>query len=160
MRSATSLGTIGSALSTFIAAEKVGVPPYEHESPILDLSVVPSRRDDMEALALMLIHLVTPNGLPWTRNGIPKDDEQHDRIVFEKLNARPDDLCYGLPSVFEEFLRYCRRLKFLDQPNYKFWRDQFAQLAKERGYFESDGRVSDDFIWPPRPEKVRSWFIH
>ncbi|KAK7681613.1 hypothetical protein QCA50_015346 [Cerrena zonata] len=33
---------------------------------------VPSRRDDLEAVALMLIHLLTPNGLSWTRNGVPK----------------------------------------------------------------------------------------
>ncbi|KAH8108676.1 CK1/CK1 protein kinase [Phellopilus nigrolimitatus] len=115
---------------------------------------VPSRRDDMEALALMLIHLVTENGLPWTRNGVPKTDKLHDIIIRKKLNARPDVLCRGLPPVFEEFLRYCRRLRFLDQPNYRFWRKEFAALAREKGYVEPDGSVSDALVWPPRLEEV------
>ena len=58
----------------------------------------------MEALALMLIHVLTKGGLPWTRNGIPKDDKQHDVIIRTKLRAQPEDLCRGLPPVFEEFL--------------------------------------------------------
>lgn len=105
----------------------------------------------MEALALMLIHLLTPGGLPWTRNGVPQDDEEHDLLIDEKLQARPDDLCRGLPPVFEEFLRYCRRLKFFDQPNYAFWRNEFSEVAQEHGFVEQNGSVSDAFHWPPRP---------
>ena len=44
---------------------------------------VPTRRDDMEALALMLIHLLTPAGLSWTRNGVPKTDVAHNRLKRE-----------------------------------------------------------------------------
>lgn len=105
---------------------------------------VPSRRDDMEALALMLIHLLTPRGLSWTRNGVPKTDIAHERLKREKRAARPEDLCRGLPTEFEEFLRYCRRLNFYDQPNYKFWIDEFRSLALESGF-----PADYDFIWPP-----------
>ncbi|KAI0081547.1 CK1/CK1 protein kinase [Panus rudis PR-1116 ss-1] len=111
---------------------------------------VPSRRDDMEAVALMLIHLLTPRGLSWTRNGVPKTDAAHDRLIREKRDARPEDLCRGLPPVFEEFLRYCRRLKFADCPDYDYWKEEFAALAEEHGY-----PASDEFIWPPpQPEPV------
>ncbi|KAI4518927.1 kinase-like domain-containing protein [Schizophyllum commune] len=106
---------------------------------------VPSRRDDMEAAALMLIHLLTPNGLSWTRNGVPKTDEAHDRLKREKKNARPEDLCRGLPSEFEEFLRYCRRLNFMDRPDYQRWKDEFAALAEEQGFGDCS-----QFEWPPR----------
>ncbi|KAF6757480.1 CK1/CK1 protein kinase [Ephemerocybe angulata] len=75
---------------------------------------VPSRRDDLEAAALMLIHMLTPRGLSWTRNGVPKTDEAHDRLIAEKQTARPEDLCRGIPYEFEDFLRYCRKLKFMD----------------------------------------------
>ncbi|KAF8635946.1 hypothetical protein AX15_000114 [Amanita polypyramis BW_CC] len=105
---------------------------------------VPSRRDDMEALALMLIHLLTPRGLSWTRNGIPKTDDAHERLKREKRNARPEDLCRGFPPEFEEFLRYCRRLNFHDEPDYGRWIKQFRTLAMESGFPEED-----DFIWPP-----------
>ncbi|KAG1840610.1 kinase-like domain-containing protein [Suillus subalutaceus] len=99
---------------------------------------VPSRRDDLEAAALMFIHLLTPGGLSWTRNGIPKTDSAHDRIKRAKKSARPEDLCKGIPSEFEEFLRYCRRLKFLT--------DEFQALAQDSGFTDIER-----FIWPPPP---------
>ncbi|KAJ7366790.1 kinase-like domain-containing protein [Mycena albidolilacea] len=111
---------------------------------------VPSRRDDLEAAALMLIHLLTPRGLPWTRNGVPKTDEAHDRLIKEKKAARPEDLCRGLPSEFEEFLRYCRRLQFQECPDYERWREEFRALAVEEGFPECD-----DFIWPPERTQTK-----
>ena len=95
--------------------------------------------------------MLTPDGLPWTRNGIPRDEDDHDRLIEEKRLARPDNLCRGLPSVFEEFLRYCRRLKFFDQPDYAYWRTAFADVAKQHGFVENDGNVSDELHWPPKP---------
>jgi casein kinase 1 len=109
----------------------------------------------MEAAALMFIHLLTPRGLPWTRNGVPKSDLAHERLKREKKNARPEDLCKGMPGEFEEFLRYCRRLKFKDQPNYKFWIEEFRGLAINHGYSDSD-----DFLWPPVPPQVRFNYIN
>ncbi|KAJ6619462.1 kinase-like protein [Mycena sp. CBHHK59/15] len=105
---------------------------------------VPSRRDDLEAAALMLIHLLTPRGLPWTRNGVPKTEDAHDRLKKEKRSARPEELCRGLPDEFEEFLRYCKRLQFQECPDYERWREEFRALAIEQGLPEND-----DFIWPP-----------
>ena len=98
----------------------------------------------------MLIHMLTPNGLHWTRNGVPKNDAQHRRIKKEKREARPEDLCKGLPSEFEEFLRYCRRLKFAECPDYERWIEEFRNLADEEGF----GR-SDAFIWPPPPQPAQ-----
>lgn len=111
---------------------------------------VPSRRDDMEAAALMFIHLLTPRGLSWTRNGVPKTDTAHERLKREKRNARPEDLCKGLPVEFEDFLRYCRRLKFQEQPDYATWKLAFQELAMSTGY-----SGLEDFIWPPEPPQVR-----
>ncbi|KAL0960714.1 hypothetical protein HGRIS_005740 [Hohenbuehelia grisea] len=107
---------------------------------------VPSRRDDMEAAALMFIHLLTPRGLPWTRNGVPKTDDAHARLKQAKRHARPEDLCRDIPSEFEEFLRYCRRLKFEEQPDYAQWREEFRSLAVEQGFPNDDA-----FVWPPPP---------
>jgi casein kinase 1 len=95
----------------------------------------------------MFIHLLTPGGLSWTRNGVPKNNAQHDRIKREKRNAKPEDLCKGLPAEFEEFLRYCRRLKFSECPDYARWKEEFSELAKEEGF-----PGIEDFVWPPPPE--------
>ena len=111
---------------------------------------VPSRRDDLEALALMLIHLLTPGGLSWTRNGVPKDNVEHDRLKRVKMSARPEDICRGMPDEFEEFLRYCRKLKFAETPDYGHWIDEFRQLAMLHGFPEGDA-----FVWPPLPPPVR-----
>jgi len=99
----------------------------------------------------MLIHLLTPRGLSWTRNGVPKTDAAHDILKSEKQSARPEDLCQGLPVEFEDFLRYCRRLQFQETPDYDQWIDEFRELAIENGYPNSD-----DFVWPPPMERV-SW---
>lgn len=105
-----------------------------------------SRRDDLESAALLLLHILTPGGLPWTRNGVPRNDAAHDRLKREKRNALPEDLGFGLPEEFEEFLRYCRSLAFAEQPDYARWRTRFRDLADELGY-----RDVDRFIWPPPP---------
>jgi casein kinase 1 len=92
----------------------------------------------------MLIHMLTPRGLAWTRNGVPKTSSAHDLLIEEKRLARPEDLCRGLPEEFEDFLRYTRKLKFEQQPDYTTWIENFRQLKIESGYSSSD-----DFVWPP-----------
>lgn len=105
---------------------------------------VPSRRDDLEAAALMFIHLLTPRGLSWTRNGVPKTDDAHNRLKAEKRKATPEGLCRGLPIEFEEFLAYTRRLAFKENPDYTQWVNRFRDLAVDEGFANID-----QFIWPP-----------
>lgn len=112
---------------------------------------VPTRRDDLEAMALMLIHLLTHAGLSWTRNGVPKETPEHDRLKKEKARARPEDLCRGMPSEFEEFLRYCRKLRFAELPDYERWREEFRGLMAEHGFGEDE-----KFLWPPPAVDVSS----
>ena len=57
----------------------------------------------MEALALMLIHLLTPGGLSWTRNGVPKTEEAHDILKREKAGARPEELGDCIDMMMIEF---------------------------------------------------------
>lgn len=102
----------------------------------------------------MFIHLLTPRGLSWTRNGVPENTEAHDRLKAEKRKATPEMLCRGLPSEFEEFLAYTRRLAFKECPDYALWMDKFRDLAKEEGYQDVD-----KFIWPP-PVPAVSKFSH
>ncbi|KAI9443107.1 kinase-like domain-containing protein [Lactarius indigo] len=99
-----------------------------------------SRRDDLESAALLLIHILTPGGLSWTRNGVPRDEVAHDRLKREKRAALPEDLARGLPEEFEEFLRFAQK------PDYAYWRERFRDLAKDLGY-----KDIDRFIWPPPP---------
>ncbi|KAG6900183.1 hypothetical protein C0993_001895 [Termitomyces sp. T159_Od127] len=104
----------------------------------------------MEAAALMLIHILTPRGLSWTRNGIPDTDAAHDRIKDQKQRARPEDLCRNLPEEFEEFLRYCRSLSFAEQPDYARWIETFRDLKVDSGYEDTE-----DFVWPPPAPRIK-----
>ena len=104
----------------------------------------------MEALALMLIHMLTPGGLSWTRNGVPQTSGAHDHLMAEKRAARPEDLCRGLPPVFEEFLRASRKLDFAARPDYEHWIEEFRDLADEYGF-----KDIDRFIWPSPCPQVR-----
>jgi len=126
-----------------IVVEKASNVNCNHSSFLNEL-VVPSRRDDLEALALMLIHVLTPRGLTWTRNGIPKTSEAHNSLKGEKRKATPESLCRGLPSEFEEFLTYTRRLNFKECPNYSLWVERFRDLSIHLGY-----KNVEKFIWPP-----------
>ena len=54
-----------------------------------------------------------------------------------------------MPDEFEEFLRYCRKLKFAETPDYGHWIDEFRGVAKSHGFPESDA-----FVWPPSPLPV------
>ena len=102
----------------------------------------------------MFIHLLTPRGLSWTRNGIPKTAAAHNILKLEKRNATPEDLCRGLPAEFEEFLSYTRRLKFKENPDYALWVDRFRDLAMELGFMDIE-----PFVWPPPPSTVSSFHL-
>lgn len=99
----------------------------------------------------MFIHLLTPRGLSWTRNGIPKTSAAHNILKMEKRKATPEDLCRGLPAEFEEFLSYTRRLKFKDNPDYILWIDRFRDLAMDLGFMDVE-----PFVWPPPVPTVSS----
>lgn len=94
--------------------------------------IQPSRRDDLESLAYLLVH-ISKGSLPWqsiTRNDIAK-------IRVKKATTPVSEICCGLPSVFSDYLRYTRRLSFQERPNYAACRELFAskfcQIIKSRG---------------------------
>ena len=65
-----------------------------------------SRRDDLESLAYMLIHLSRDGGLPWN----PADGED---VVLEKKECiHETDLCEGLPIQMTIFLKYVKSLAY------------------------------------------------
>lgn len=61
-----------------------------------------SRRDDLESLAYMLIHLSRDGGLPWN----PSDGEA--AVKVQKATVDESDLCRGLPMELAEFLKYVK----------------------------------------------------
>jgi hypothetical protein len=54
-----------------------------------------------------------------------------------------DELCKGHPEEFREFMNYCRKLQFAEDPDYKFVLGLFEGCMKKNGW---DPKVPD-FIW-------------
>ena len=85
-----------------------------------------SRRDDIESLLYILIYL-KGGYLPWLR--IPKEKHYEICRLRDKISIK--DLCISEDPVFDEYLTYCRALKFDEKPNYDYLKSLF-QFALRR----------------------------
>lgn len=54
-----------------------------------------------------------------------------------------EELCRGHPVEFREFMEYCRKLKFEQEPDYRLCINFFESCMQRH---EFDGRVMD-FTW-------------
>lgn len=104
----------------------------------MHLGIEPSRRDDLESLGYMLIHLAK-GCLPW--QGLKKEGvDPKDLIRDKKISTSLDSLCKGLPGCFKEYLVYCRDLSFEQTPDYKYLIDIFTQDSE-------DNNIPIEFEW-------------
>lgn len=65
-----------------------------------------TRRDDLESLAYMLIHISSNDGLPWN----PQQSEQ--TIKRKKESIDEMELVAGLPDELGVLLKYAKQLKY------------------------------------------------
>lgn len=92
-----------------------------------------SRRDDLESLGYVLMYFLR-GALPW--RSIPTNtlDEKIRRIRQILLKTTIEELCEGLPLEFVSYLKYCRSLKFEEEPDYGYLRKLFRTLAERMNY--------------------------
>jgi serine/threonine protein kinase len=77
-----------------------------------------SRRDDLESLGYMLLHMIR-GFLPW--QGLPGSGEaKADAILRFKGTISLEDLCTGAPAQFKFFLAHVRNLKYDETPDYEY----------------------------------------
>ena len=88
-----------------------------------------SRRDDLESIANMLIYIYTGK-LPW--KGINLKDRQRKKKYLEMLLLKkftsPEKICEGMPKEYVEFYKYCKNLKFEQDPDYEYLRNIFRKI--------------------------------
>jgi len=101
-----------------------------------------SRRDDLETIGHVLLYFLR-GSLPW--QGLPgrSQNEKYNNIKKKKLEVTVDELCKGHPEEFREFMNYCRKLQFTEDPDYKYVLGLFEGCMKKNGW---DPKVPD-FIW-------------
>jgi hypothetical protein len=87
-----------------------------------------SRRDDLETIGHVLLYLLK-GSLPW--QGLPgrSKNEKYAAIKKKKIETPLETLCRGQPHEFQEFMEYCRSLKFEQEPNYKICQNLFESCA-------------------------------
>jgi serine/threonine protein kinase len=80
-----------------------------------------SRRDDLESAAYMLLYF-SQGALPW----MATIDEEY---ISELKGKSLDVLFKDAPTELKEFLRYCRKLKFDETPDYAFLRRLIVSMG-------------------------------
>lgn len=81
--------------------------------------IEPSRRDDLESLAHILIYFLR-GSLPWQRLEGSSQKQRFRQIMQRKRKTTTAELCAGLPDEFRNFLDYARHLSFDAEPDYEY----------------------------------------
>ncbi len=78
-----------------------------------------SRRDDLETIGHVLLYFLR-GSLPW--QGLPgrSKNEKYHNIKKKKVETSLDELCKNLAPEFKQFMEYCRKLSFTDDPDYTY----------------------------------------
>lgn len=97
------------------------------------LGIEQSRRDDLEGLGYVLLYFLK-GSLPWQGLQAKDHKEKYEKIKCKKQSISVEKLCEGLPSVFAMYLKYCRTLRFDEDPNYTHLKRLFDILFKEEEY--------------------------
>lgn len=108
-----------------------------------------SRRDDLEAIAHMLIFFLR-GSLPWSGLQAETLAQKYLFIRKAKESIPIDDLCYNLPEAFMRFLGLARSLRYSERPDYEQMRDIFHELRMELGPAKDHEFEWDDGSHAPR----------
>jgi len=110
-----------------------------------------SRRDDIEALGHVLMYFLR-GSLPWQGMKGASVKEKYEKIGQKKKATTIEDLCEGYPTEFATYFKYCRSLKYEEQPNYAYLREML------KGLFDREFATAYDnnFDWnSPIPEQSK-----
>jgi len=99
-----------------------------------------SRRDDIESMTYMLLHMIK-GSLPWYGlDPMPDDKETRNaRIGAIKAETNWSQLCYGLSPVFSSLLMQACTLEFEEKPDYAMM-SRFIKLTADREGIVYDGQ--------------------
>ena len=85
-----------------------------------------SRRDDLESLGYILLHL--NRDLPWEKIKFTNLDEYTNKILTLKKNISLIKLCQDLPIEFYYYMKYVREINFQEKPNYSYLQNLFFKV--------------------------------
>ena len=90
-----------------------------------------SRRDDIISIIYVAIYLAKGK-LPWMGMSPPKGDirTKEDMVYDKKLKTTSEELCEGIPYLFQKILDYSYSLEFEDKPDYSYMMRQCKNYLK------------------------------
>jgi casein kinase 1 alpha len=86
-----------------------------------------SRRDDMESLGYLLIYFCRGR-LPWQGLKAATKKQRYEKISQKKMSTPVEELGKGLPAEFATYIKYCRNLRYDQEPDYVHVREIFCTL--------------------------------
>ena len=101
-----------------------------------------SRRDDIISIGYMLIVFLKGN-LPWVDDFGKNKKQNYIDMIYKREKIKPEELCFGLPKQFTDYVKYSYSLKFEQKPNYSYLRSLFITLI-EKKYFNYNNYI---FSW-------------
>lgn len=96
-----------------------------------------SRRDDLESIGYMLIYFLKGN-LPWQGLKGSTKSKRSKNIFNIKRNTSLEELCENIPEEFFLYMKYCRLLRFKENPNYNYLKNLFIDLSKKKNIILDD----------------------
>lgn len=86
-----------------------------------------SRRDDLESIGYMLLYFLKGR-LPWQGLRGATKQIRLKNIFSVKRNTSLEELCKELPHEILEYMKYCRLLRFNEEPDYKYLKRLFINI--------------------------------
>ena len=109
-----------------------------------------SCRDDLESLGYLLAFFLRGD-LPWQNLFAENKEEKYKKILIRKLSVSSYELCYGFPRQFEQYIDYCKKLEFDDEPDYEMLKRLFITVLRN-----SKNRFDYIYDWSTYDEIQRS----
>ena len=106
-----------------------------------------SRRDDLESLCYVLIYLLK-GSLPWTRIKNKNKYEKY-KIILTMKRKMSEDILVGDNNnpEFIDFVKYCRGLKFEEEPDYNYLRGLMIKSIGKSDKINKLGNYSKNDIF-------------
>ena len=92
-----------------------------------------SRRDDLISLGYVLIFLYKRD-LPWISNYEKLNERTYFELVMTKSTNAGGALFKNIPEELADYVKYCEKLKFEEDPNYNYMKGFFLKILNSYNY--------------------------